>query len=251
MNSNETIKNFISRLDGFYARDDTEAAGRFLSQMRREAEEHGDTGLLITVLNEQMGFFRKAGDRGNAVSCAEEALRLVTERGIRESVSGATVLLNCATVLTAFDLAEDSFPLFEEAIAVYERDLPQGDRRLAGLYNNYAEALAAGERYGRALELNGKAMEILSAIPGSGGELAVTLLNRADIIESGTGPEAGLERIEECVFRAKELLENGDLAHDGGYAFICRKCAPVFDHYGYFAYAKELAERADGIYERA
>ena len=251
MNSNETIKNFISRLDGFYARDDSEAAGRLLSQMRREAEENGDTGLLITVLNEQMGFFRKAGDRGNAFSCAEEALRLVTERGIREKVSGATVLLNCATVFTAFNLTEDSFPLFEEAIAVYERDLPSGDGRLAGLYNNYAEALAAGGRYDCALDLNEKALGILSAIPGSGGEQAVTLLNRADIIEGGTGPEAGLEQIEGCVLRAQELLENKNLAHDGGYAFICRKCAPVFDHYGYFAYAKELAERADGIYERA
>ena len=41
------------------------------------------------------------------------------------------------------------------------------------------------------------------------------------------------------------------MPRDGYYAFVCEKCAPTFDYYGYFLIADDLNERAKAIYERA
>ena len=46
----------------------------------------------------------------------------------------------------------------------------------------------------------------------------------------------------------QELLEEaGEQYSDGEFAFICEKCAPVFDHYGYFREAQTLKTRAEKI----
>ena len=48
--------------------------------------------------------------------------------------------------------------------------------------------------------------------------------------------------------RAERLLEEYR-TRDGYYAFVCEKCATVFDYYGRFFYANELKARARRIYE--
>ena len=48
---------------------------------------------------------------------------------------------------------------------------------------------------------------------------------------------------------AKKLLDTPTLPQNGYHAFVCEKCAPTFEYYGYFLYANELKERAKRIYE--
>ena len=40
-------------------------------------------------------------------------------------------------------------------------------------------------------------------------------------------------------------------ARIGYFAFVCEKCAPTFDHYGYFLAAEALKETAERIYREA
>lgn len=64
--------------------------------------------------------------------------------------------------------------------------------------------------------------------------------------------EAACERaVEALLDRALELLDTPGIPHDGYYAFVCEKCAPVFAHYGFFLADEDLRERAQAIYERA
>ena len=57
-----------------------------------------------------------------------------------------------------------------------------------------------------------------------------------------------LTQIKKITFGAERILETwGD--RDGYYAFVCEKCAPVFDYYGYFVTARKLAEQSRRIYE--
>ena len=56
------------------------------------------------------------------------------------------------------------------------------------------------------------------------------------------------ERIGDCLEMAWDCLSAPDLPRDGYHAFTISKCAPTFDYYGYFLYAKELRERAEKIY---
>ena len=51
--------------------------------------------------------------------------------------------------------------------------------------------------------------------------------------------------------RAEALLQTPEVPHNGYYAFVCEKCAPTFRYFGRFAYADELKQRSDEIYERS
>ena len=82
-------------------------------------------------------------------------------------------------------------------------------------------------------------------------EMAITYLNMASLTESEKGLLDGCEEIEECILKAKDLLEKSSKDTDGYYAFVCEKCASSFGYFGHFDYEKELLERARKIYERA
>ena len=168
---------------------------------------------------------------------AGKALELLAELGMEDSISAGTTYVNIATACNAFGEYERSLELFEKARAVYEGSAYVEPRLLGGLQ-------------------------------------AITCLNMADAVEAGAGMEEGESRIFELVERAEELLDNkgrellcpngetsvletpgalkalpaDEKARIGYYAFVCEKCAPVFEYYGYFLTANKLRETAEKIY---
>ena len=56
------------------------------------------------------------------------------------------------------------------------------------------------------------------------------------------------QHINDCINRARELLDTPGIPHDGYYAFVCEKCAPTFGYYGYFLDEAEYRGRAEQIY---
>ena len=86
--------------------------------------------------------------------------------------------------------------------------------------------------------------------PNGALEQAVTCLNLADLAQARDGAEAAEPRIYELLERAEALLATEGIPHDGYYAFVCEKCAPTFDYYGWFARAEQLRQEAADIYER-
>ena len=139
---------------------------------------------------------------------------------------------------------------FEKARANYEKNLPDGDGRLGGLYNNMALALTVCGRYREADEMFRKAIAVMAKQEYGELEQAITWLNMADAAEAEYGAEEGAAYAEEYLDRAAELLDAAGLPRNGYYAFVCEKCAPVFGHYGYFAEEAELKRRAEEIHER-
>jgi tetratricopeptide (TPR) repeat protein len=237
----------LSKLDEYLHRNDYAAAERHLLYWLGEAEQWGDGGTELTVRNELMGLYRKLGREQDALNSANAALSKIDELGVAEQVGSATSYINAATVYKAFGRASDAIPLFERARIIYERELDCDDARLGGLYNNMALALIDLSRFDEARELYSRAIEIMMA---NGGELevAITYLNMASAAESELGLLDADETICDLLDKARELLENAT-ERDGYYAFVCEKCASVFDYYGQFLYAKELEERARRIYE--
>ena len=148
------------------------------------------------------------------------------------------------------DLAAVALERYGEAKSIYEDFLEPTDSRLGGLYNNMALACVSLKEYDRARELYQKAIEVMSALPGGKPETAITYLNLANAAEAQQGLENADGFISDCLQTAEELLLDGSNAQDGNYAFVCEKCAPTFEYYGWFMTAEELKRRSDGIYER-
>lgn len=241
---------FIQKLDAYYAKKDYDGAQRHLLYWLSEAKAGNDLRGEFTVYNEMMGHYRKAGDRAKAYDAAEKALGLIPVIGIGETAGAGTAYVNAATVYKAFGESEKALPLFEKARAVYGSTLKDDDPRLGGLYNNMALSLADLGRYREAISYYEKAIGIMLKTKNGELEAAISYLNMANAREAESGMEAAEGYISEYIERAAKLLDAPGIPRDGYYAFVCDKCAPVFEYYGYFLYANKYKDEAARIYER-
>ena len=94
----------MERLDRYFESNDTAGAKRHLEYWIAEAKQTGDTRSLITLYNEKMGLHRRCGEGDDAIACAKAALAAAEREGISGTVSEGTVMINCATVYTAFGM---------------------------------------------------------------------------------------------------------------------------------------------------
>ena len=243
-----SVDRILDRLDGYLNKNDYDSAERHLLYWLSEAQGGGDARTELLIRNELMGLYRKLGKKQQAIDVAQAAVNKITELNIGNRVGAATTFLNTATVYKAFDMADKALPMFERAKEIYERDLEPTDSRLAGLYNNMALALVDLREFARADELYKKALSITESSEKGALEMAITYLNMASAAEAELGLIEADEKIAELLEKAEALIE-GHENRDGYYAFVCEKCASVFEYYGLFFYGEELKERARRIYE--
>ncbi len=245
--SEVNIERFIEELDRLLSMDESEKAEKLLEDTLRETKEAGDMSAGLTVLNEMSGFFRIKGDKEKSLYAAEEALKLVGELRISESISGATTFLNSATSFKAFGRVRESLDYYREAKRIYDRLLPRGDYRFAGLYNNFALALTEVGSFEEAEKYFTEAAEILRHLPNGYAETAMTFVNMALLYEKAGKSE---KEISALILRALDCFDDERAKRDSYYAFCCKKSAPTIGYFGFFEAKEELLERADAIYEK-
>lgn len=244
------IGRVIGKLDEFLSRNDYESAIRLLKYWYDEAVSVGDSRGKLTVLNEQVGLYRKTGKEKECLSAIDEVLTLCKNDEFAGTVTVGTTYLNCATGYCAFKQFEKALPLYENAALIYEEKLNGNDAKLGGLYNNFGICLMSLKKFSEAEILFDKALKIMSGVENGQAEEAVTYCNMADLVCAEKGIEDGEEKINAYLEKAMSLLNTETLPKDGNYAFVCEKCAGTFGYYGYFLYERELSKRAREIYER-
>ncbi|MBQ3149791.1 MAG: tetratricopeptide repeat protein [Clostridia bacterium] len=245
------VKRVLEKLDEYFSKNDYAGAKRHLLYWLSEAEMTADGNNILLFSNELMGLCRKLSEGEQAIGYAQKALSQIEKMNIHNNVGAATTYINCATVYKAFDRAEDAIPLFEKAKAIYEQNLSSDDERLGGLYNNMALSMVDLERFDEAEALYKKAISVMQNVENAEPEQAITYLNMATAAEARYGILDAQDDIIRYTEEAMRLLDSCSDRTDGDYAFVCEKCAPVFDYYGYFSYKKELEERYGRIYERS
>lgn len=241
----------IEKLDWYMSRRDYAGAERHLLYWLEEARLGGDLRGALLLRNELVGHYRKTGEREKALASGEAAVKLVERLDFGDTITAGTTYVNFATALNAFGENARALALFEKAKPIYESSAATRPELLGGLYNNMALACVALKRYSEAEALYDKAIERMQALPRGALEAAITCLNKADLVEARDGMEAGEGEIFALVDRAVALLDDPALAHDGYYAFVCEKCAPALEYYGYFDDARRLKEEAERIYAGA
>lgn len=253
MNNNPheiNIQAIIKKLDDILSRNDYNSACDFLERSIVEAQNINDLKALFTLYNECIGIYRKIGEKEKCYFYCNEALDVTEKLKLSENVSGATTFINCATAFKAFGEAEKGISFFEKAKKIYEEKLSPNDKRLAGLYNNFALALTDLKRFDEAIDLYEKAISVLKSYEETQPETAISYLNMANTVEAKDGLENACEKIDTFLDKAIEILDKSLVKNDGNYAFVCEKCASTFGYYGRFFYEAELKERAREIYER-
>jgi len=244
------IGRVIEKLDEYLAKNDYAAAERHLAFWKAEAEECGDREGALSVCNEQIGLFRKTNQKEKGLSAIADALSLAESLGLQNTVSGGTTYLNAATGYKAFDMPQTALPLYEKTKVLYETYLLPNDTRLAGLYNNMAITLTALCNFENAEKTFFRALSVLEQNVGKEADMAITYLNLCDLVSASLKSETAEGKIDAYIQKAEALLDTPTLPHDGYYAFVCEKCAPVFGYYGYFLAENKYRKTAEEIYGR-
>ena len=239
------VPGVIRALDALYAEGREAEAERFLETKLAEARAGGDWRAELSMLSELLGQYRRSMDGEKGLRTVNEALALIREHRMGQTVSAATVMLNAATTLKCFGRAKESLPIFTHVARVYADHLDPTDYRFAGLYNNMALSYedagdpASAERFFRL------ALKIIETTEHPGNDSAVTWCNMAEMY-ARQDPED--PRIDTCMEQAWACLSDPTLPHDGYHTFTVSKCVPTFDYFGYFLYAKKLRERMEKIH---
>lgn len=242
------VDRIITKLDAFFEKNDLAGAERHLDYWQNEAVSLNDKEGELTIVSEMIGLFRKTGDAERASKAVSRGIELVEYLHLADAVSGATVYLNAATTMKAFGSAEAAVPYYDRAAAVYEKALDKDDRRKAGLYNNRGLTYADVGRPDLAEKDFLAALDVLGLTDGNENEIAVTYVNYAHLAETDENKSVFFPI--ELMKKAWDNLNKDTVVRNGNHAAVCDKCAPSFAHFGFYAEAKELAERAKEIYER-
>ena len=300
-------RRILDKMDEYMSRRDYRGAERHLIYWLEEAKLARDEEGQLVVRNELVGHYRKTGQERKAMESAEEAVSLLKELDMEDTISAGTTYVNIATAYSAFGDHERALEMFRKARDVYESSEYTEPRLLGGLYNNMAltctalgkkmDALAheqellglemeslgheqktraqhekAQRRYREALDLYEKAVSAMADVKDGELEQAISYLNMANTLELRDGMENAEREITQLVEKAEGLLEakgeellgpdwnpktaSADFfasldaekrARLGYYAFVCEKCAPTFEYYGYFLTAEKLGKRSDAI----
>ena len=241
----------MEKVDEYMSRRDYAGVERHLLYWLEEAKLGGDRRGELMIENELIGHYRKTGDREKALLHAEAALKLLDALNFEGTITAGTTCVNAATAYQAFGEPERALAVFERARQNYEAIPTVKPEFLGGLYNNMALTLVSMKRFSEANALYEKAIETMAKAPHGALEQAITYLNMATAAEEEQGLLDAAETIDAHLEKAQELLDTPSVPRDGYYAFVCEKCAPTFEYYGWFAAANELNARARAWYERA
>ncbi len=241
------VSRILSKVDGLFEKNDYVQAGRLLEYWQAEAVALKDEFGELSITSELVGYYRKINYPERGLKAIGRAIELVEILGQENLASGGTVLLNCATAYKAFNDPQKSLELFARVEKIYLNTLTEGDERLGGLYNNMALTLVDLNYLTRAEESYKKAIAVMEKVENGKPDLAVTYVNLAHLFEK-TGER---EKVTDSLFTAYDLLNDDTIEKNGYYAFVCSKCAPSYEYFGFGVVAKDLTERAKEIYERA
>ena len=241
------VDRIISRLDEYFSHNDLTSAEALLDYWLKEAVDLSDYRGELSVLNEFTGLYRKTGNKEKSEKINGRIFDLLNILDLKNTVSGATILLNVATNKKAFGDPQGAIDLYLEAADIYASSLKPDDPLFGGLYNNFALALADTGDFEKAYDYFDKALSIVRKnknLP----DCAVTYCNIAvtKLLENPLNDEESDNALDDALKR----LDDPDVVKDGYYAFVCDKCAAAFGECGRFADAADLKERARKIYER-
>ncbi len=240
----------VEKVDECMSRRDYAGVERHLLYWLEEAKLGRDEKGELMIRNELVGHYRKTGEKDKAFAQAEAALALLDAMDFEGSITAGTTCVNAATAYQAFGEHETALGVFERARKNYEAIPSLKPELLGGLYNNMALTLVSLKRFDEANGLYEKALKTMANAPHGALEQAITYLNMANAAEDEKGLLDASETIDACLETAQRLLNAPDVPHEGYYAFVCEKCAPTFEYYGWFAAANDLNDRARAWYER-
>lgn len=172
------VNNMLQELDKLFAENKISEVGPFLEKAWKQAAEAGDFGACITIVNEQIGFYRSTCEYDKSLAACGQAFELIEKMNLKGTIPYATTMLNVANAYRACGKCQEALTYFKEVEAVYEKQLGKKDFNIASLNNNIALLYQELGDYDAAVGCLKKALDVaLSYGDAAASEIAVTYTN--------------------------------------------------------------------------
>lgn len=198
---------FILReVDRLFEENRAKDAEAYLLDCLRQSRDEGALGVSLQILNELIGYYRQTSEREELTKVIQESLALAEELDLKDTIWYGTTALNVANGYRSLGELELSGRYYDEAEAIYSRDLSANDMLVAGLFNNRSLLFQEEKNFEKAEEYLLKALSI-SLENHAGFEIAVTYANLANTAVA-RGDDA---KAEEYAGQAMECFEKINL----------------------------------------
>lgn len=204
------INHVLEELDKLFSEKKIQEVEPFLNQNLEAAKEEKDYGAMLTILNEQIGYYRSISRRAESVKAFEEAKECVKLMGLTGTEHEATTLLNGATALRAAEKYNAAMEEYQRVEEIYQNTIDKNDYRFAGLYNNMSLLYTALEKYKEAAECLKKALAVLKTLENSQIEQAITYTNMALNYSKTDEKEAQKEALASALQLFETYADNKD-----------------------------------------
>ncbi len=205
------LDSFLEKLDEMY--NNPKELEDYLAGGVSDALAQNDKGAALVILNELMGLYRVTDKYEKCLNCAEKALALSDELGIKGTVNYGTVLLNIATAYRVMKRYDEAQEYYFQVKEIFEKGLDRSDYRMAALYNNLSLLYSETGRLEDAKNQLETAMEIIKGLDNSDIEIAITHTNLGNLYFALHNTEKGAENMR----RAVEIFENQPGEKDAHY----------------------------------
>ncbi len=240
------VSRIIQKLDACYNKNDYNEAGRLLFYWQKEAQSLLDVQGELSIVNELLGHLRKVNDKEKGLEAVNRADELISILKAEDNFSSATIYLNMATTLKAFNMPEKALSIYDKAFEIYSKNGDKSLPYLAGFYNNKALTLVDLLDYEGAEKCYENALNYLKNTQNELTDGAITYVNLAHLYDKMQDKT----KVTDCLFSAYGLLTDENITQNGYYAYVLEKCAPSFRQFGYEKIASDFEKLSGEIYER-
>ncbi len=239
------VSRFVKKMDECFADSDIEEAIRTVEFWENEARAYNDTHGLLSVLNEEIGLFRRTGDKQRGMRAVDMALSILDSQPA--DISRATIYVNIATTMKAFGMPKEGLVYFDKAEEIYGSADKKTSYEYSALLNNKSASLCELGLYDEGEVCLRGAIDILKEVGSHEVEVGVSYVNLAHLYFDRDGESyAEVERLLDLAWEYINAHED----RDGNYAFAISKCAPSFRYFRRELEADALELTAGEIYDR-
>lgn len=132
------LNQILEQYDSMFGKNTLPEIEEYLVDVITEAKEKSEMGILVTLVNEIIGFYRDTTQKEKALYYCEQLQQILKEMKLEGRIDYATSLLNVANAYRQFGLFEESLDLYRIVEATYEGQVASTDFMYASLYNNWS-----------------------------------------------------------------------------------------------------------------
>lgn len=208
----KSVDEVFEQLDILFSTGQISRAESFLEGVLKEAAENDDVAMVITAVNELIGFYRDTSQYEKSLGYCRQIIPYLEEHGLKDTIHYATTCLNVANACRAAGEWEASLRFYHQVEESYRRLLSPKDSLYASYYNNLALLYQEMSRFEEATMALKKALEIIEDYQDQI-KIATTCSNlAASLLRMGEEKEA-----EKYLDRALQIYqaEGGEDFHYG------------------------------------